>query len=197
MLPCNSSDSSDWLKICLYKYGTCPSIKSCMKQYLIFICDYHSMKCRNKQSCQFRQKDYSQFRNKQLITDFHFTESCSKDIFDFLIDAWWYLWTNCPEVKSKLMKFHTPHQEFTIQNLYALLWCKLHRSTSSQLGTKLYPSIATFVTCGRVAHKTSRQIVGKWIATHHINNQGQLLPCFHFFVYGKLNFYANCAEVSK
>ena len=47
---------------------------------------------------------------------------------------------------------------------------------------KLYPSIATFVTCGRVAHKTSRQFVGKWIATHHINNQGQLLPCFHFFV---------------
>ena len=44
---------------------------------------------------------------------------------------------------------------------------------------------------------TSRQIVGKWIAIHHINNQGKLLPCFHFFVYGKLNFYANCAEVSK
>ena len=160
-----------------------------MKQYLIFICNYHSMKCRNTQSCQFRQKDYSQFRNKQLITDFHFTESCSKDIFDFLIDAWWYLWTNCPEVKSKLMKFHTPHQEFIIQNLHALLWCKLHRSTSSQLGTKLYPSIATFVTCGQVAHKTSRQIVGKWIATHHINNQGRLLPFFHFFVYRKLNFY--------
>ena len=37
----------------------------------------------------------------------------------------------------------------------------------------------------------------KWIAIHHINNQGKLLPCFHFFVYGKLNFYANCAEVSK
>ena len=48
---------------------------------------------------------------------------------------------------------------------------------------KLYPSIATFVTYGRVAHKTSRQFVGKWIATHHINNQKQLLPCFHFFVY--------------
>ena len=81
------------------------------------------------------------------------------------------------------MKFHTPHQEFIIQNLYALLWCKLHRSASSQLGMKLYPSIATFVTCGRVAHKTSRQIVGKWIATHHINNQGQLLPCFHVFIF--------------
>lgn len=197
MLPCNSFDSSDWLKICLYKYGTCPSIKSCMKQYLIFIWDYHSMKCRNKQSCQFRQKDYSQFRNKQLITVFHFTESCSKDIFDFLIEAWWYLWTNCPEVILTFTKFQTPHQEFTAQNLYALLWCKLHRSASSQLGMKLYPSIATFVTCGQPAHKTSRQIVGKWIATHHINNQGQLLPCFHFFVYGKLNFYANCAEVSK
>ena len=97
----------------------------------------------------------------------------------------------------KLMKFHTPHQEFIIQNLHALLWCKLHRSTSSQLGTKLYPSIATFVTCGQVAHKTSRQIVGKWIATHHINNQGRLLPFFHFFVYRKLNFYANYSEVSK
>ena len=81
------------------------------------------------------------------------------------------------------MKFQTPHQEFTIQNLYALLWCKLHRSTSSQLGMKLYPSIVTFVTCGRVAHKTSRQFVRKWIATHHINNWGQLPPCFHFFVY--------------
>ena len=52
MLPCNSSDSSDWLKICLYKYGTCPSIKSRMKQYLIFNCNYHSMKCRKMQSCQ-------------------------------------------------------------------------------------------------------------------------------------------------
>ena len=69
--------------------------------------------------------------------------------------------------------------------------------TSSQVGMKLYPTIGTFVTCGRIAHKTSRQIVGKWIAIHHINNQGKLLPCFHFFVYGKLNFYANCAEVSK
>ena len=170
MLPCNSSDSSDWLKICLYKYGTCPSIKSCMKQYLIFICDYHSMKCRNKQSCQFRQKDYSQFRNKQLITDFHFTESCSKDIFDFLIDAWWYLWTNCPEVKSKLMKFHTPHQEFTIQNLYALLWCKLHRSTSSQLGTKLifrkYLSclMANLSTSIKPRLSTSTQIMSKWFS---------------------------------
>lgn len=177
--------------------GAFPSIKSRMKQYLIFNCNYHSMKCRNTQSCQFRQKDYSQIRNKQPITDFHFTESCSKDIFDFLIDAWWYRWTNCPEVILTFIKFQTPHQEFTIQSLYALLWCKLHRRTSSQLGTKFYPSIATFVTCGRVAHKTSRQIVGKWIATHHINNQGQLLPFFHFFVYRKLNFYANCAEVSK
>ena len=145
----------------------------------------------------FSQRAYPKVENRQLTADFHFTVSCSKDIFDFLIDAWWYLWTNCPEVKSKLMKFHTPHQEFTIQNLYVLLWCKLHRSTSSQLWMKLYPSIATFVTCGRVAHKIFRQFVGKWIATHHINNQGQLLPCFHFFVYGKLNFYANCAEVSK
>ena len=69
--------------------------------------------------------------------------------------------------------------------------------TSSQVGMKLYPTIGTFVTCGRIAHRTSRQIVGKWIAIHHINNHGKLLPCFHFFVYGKLNFYANCAEVSK
>ena len=48
-----------------------------------------------------------------------------------------YLWTNCPEVILTFTKFRTPHQEFTIQNLYILLWCKLHRSTSSQLGTKL------------------------------------------------------------
>ena len=197
MLPCNSSDSSDWLKICLYKYGTCPSIKSCMKQYLIFICDYHSMKCRNKQSCQVQPKSMSQSWEQAANSRFSFYRKLHKDIFDFLIYAWWYLWTNCPEVILTFIKFQTPHQEFTIQNLYALLWCKLHRSTSSQLGTKWYPSIATFVTCGRVAHKASRQIIGKWIATHHINNRGQLLPCFHFFVYGKLNFYANCAEVSK
>ena len=197
MHPCNSSDSSDWLKICLYKYGDCPSIKSCMKQYLIFICNYHSMKCRNKQSCQVQPRAYPKVENRQLIADFYFAVSCSKDIFDFLIEAWWYLWTNCPEVILTFIKFQTPHQEFTIQSLYALLWCKLHRRTSSQLGTKLYPSIATFVTCGRVAHKTSRQIVGKWIATHHINNHGRLLPFFHFFVYRKLNFYANCAEVVK
>ncbi len=153
------------------------------------------------------------------------------------------------------MKFQTPHQEFTIQNLYALLWCKLHRSTSSQLGTKLIfrkqkhcpvsnssasirliPStsrklcrsdsrfsvsyIFNFVpSWHEVFHPTWDEVVSeychfcylwascpqgfpticweKWIAIHHINNQRQLLPCFHFFVYGKLNFYANCAEVSK
>ena len=145
----------------------------------------------------FSQRAYSKVENRQLIADFHFAVSCSKDILDFLIEAWWYLWTNCPEVILAFMKFQTPHQEFTIQNLYALLWCKLHRSTSSQLGMKLYPSIVTFVTCGRVAHKTSRQFVRKWIATHHINNWGQLPPFFHFFVYRKLNFYANYSEVSK
>ena len=31
----------------------------------------------------------------------------------------------------------------------------------SQVGMKLYPTIGTFVTCGRIAHRTSRQIVGK------------------------------------
>ena len=137
MLPCNSSDNSDWLKICLYKYGACPSIKSRLKRIqfsTVTIIAWNVERCNH---AKFRQRDYSQFGDKQLITDFHFAVSCSKDIFDFLIEAWWYLWTNCPEVKSKLMKFHTPHQEFTIQNLYALLWCKLHRSTSSQLGTKL------------------------------------------------------------
>lgn len=128
------------------------------------------MKCRNTQSCQFRQKDNSQFRNKQLITDFHFTESCSKDIFDFLIDAWWYFWTNCPEVSSKLMKFHTPHQEFIIQNLHALLWCKLHRSTSSQLETKLifrkYLSclVANLSTSIKPRLSTSTQIMSKWFS---------------------------------
>ena len=137
MLPCNSFDSSDWVKICLYKYGACPSIKSCMKQYLIFICNYHSMKCRNKQSCQVQPRAYPKVENRQLIADFYFTVNYSKDIFDFLIEAWWYLWTNCPEAILTFIKFQTPHQEFTIQNLYALLWCKLHRSTSSQLGMKL------------------------------------------------------------
>ena len=83
------------------------------------------------------QRAYPKVENRQLIADFHFTVSCSKDIFDFLIEAWWYLWTNCPEVILTFMKFQTPHQEFTRQNLYILLWCKLHRSTSSQLGAKL------------------------------------------------------------
>ena len=49
---------------------------------------------------------------------------------------------------------------------------------------KLYPTIGTFVTCGRIAHKTSWQFVEKWIVTHYKNNQGQLLPCFHFSFIG-------------
>ena len=168
-----------------------------MKQYLIFICNYHSMKCRNTQSCQFRQKDYSQFRNKQLITDFHFTESCSKDIFDFLIDAWWYLWTNCPEVILTFTKFQAPHQEFATQNLYALLWCKLHRSTSSQVGWSCIRALPLSLLVGGVPTRLPNNLSGSELPHITINNQVQLLPCFHFFVYGKLNFYANCAEVSK
>ena len=124
-------------KICLYKYGAYPSIKSCMKQYLIFICNYHSMKCRNKQSCQVQPKSMSQSWEQAANSRFSFYRKLHKDIFDFLIDAWWYLWTNCSEVILTFIKFQTPHQEFTIQSLYALLWCMLHCSTSSQLGTKL------------------------------------------------------------
>nr|DAU17477.1 MAG TPA: hypothetical protein [Caudoviricetes sp.] len=65
------------------------------------------------------------------------------------------------------MKFHTPHQEFIIQNLHALLWCKLHRSTSSQLGTKLifrkYLSclVANLSTSIKPRLSTSTQIMSK------------------------------------
>ena len=117
-----------------------------------------------------RQRTHSQFGNKQLITNFHFAVSCSKDIFDFLIEAWWYLWTNCPEVILTFTKFQTPHQEFTIQNLYALLWCKLNRSTSSQLGTKLifkkYLSslVANLSTSIKPKLSTSTQIMSKWFS---------------------------------
>lgn len=144
------------------------------------------MKCRNTQSCQFRQKDYSQFRNKQLITDFHFTESCSKDIFDFLIDAWWYFWTNCPEVSSKLMKFHTPHQEFIIQNLHALLWCKLHRSTSSQLGTKLI--FRKYLSC--LVANLSTSIKPRLSTSTQIMSKG-----FSFFCFLHFNFVSSWHEV--
>ena len=70
----------------------------------------------------------------------------------------------------KLMKFHTPHQEFIIQNLHALLWCKLHRSTSSQLGTKLifrkYLSclVANLSTSIKPRLSTSTQIMSKWFS---------------------------------
>lgn len=53
---------------------------------------------------------------------------------------------------------------------------------------KLYLTICTFVTCGRVAHKTSRQFVGKWIVTHYKNNHGQLVLHFHF------SFMRNCTS---
>ena len=101
--------------------------------------------------------------------------------------------------KTQTFNFYTNYVEVLFVFLFStfLTLCQVGTKFFTQLGMKLYPSIATFVTCGRIAHKTSRQIVGKWIAIHHINNQGKLLPCFHFFVYGKLNFYANCAEVSK
>lgn len=101
--------------------------------------------------------------------------------------------------KTQTFNFYTNYVEVIFVFLFPtfLTLCQVGTKFFAQLGMKLYPSIATFVNCGRVAHKPSRQFVGKWIATHHINNQGQLLPCFHFFVYGKLNFYANCAEVSK
>lgn len=101
--------------------------------------------------------------------------------------------------KAQSFNFYTNYVEVLFIFLFPtfLTLCQVGTKFFTQLGMKLYPSIATFVTCGRIAHKPSRQFVGKWIATHQINNQGQLLPCFHFFVYGKLNFYANCAEVSK
>ena len=81
MLPCNSSDSSDWLKICLYKYGACPSIKSCMKQYLIFNCNYHSMKCRNKQSCQVQPWSLFPIREQAANSRFPFCRKLPQRYF--------------------------------------------------------------------------------------------------------------------
>ena len=160
MLPCNSSDSSDWLKICLYKYGACPSIKSRLKR----------IQSKSAIMSSSRLRTYSQFGDKQLITEFRFTKSCSKDIFDILLGTWWYLWTNCPEVILLFLKSQSPRQEFTTQNLHALLWCKLHRRTSSQLGTKLifkkYLSslVANLSTSMKLIPSTSTQIISKWFS---------------------------------
>ena len=117
-----------------------------------------------------RLRTYSQFGDKQLITEFRFTESCSKNIFDSLLGTWWYLWTNCLEVILLFLKFQSPRQEFTTQNLHALLWCKLHRRTSSQLGTKLifkkYLSslVANLSTSIKPKLSTSTQIMSKWFS---------------------------------
>ncbi len=85
--------------------------------------------------------------------------------------------------KTQTFNFYTNYVEVIFIFLFSPLstLCQVGTKFYSQLGMKLYPTIGIFVTCGRVAHKTPRQFVGKWIATHHINNQGQLFPCFHFF----------------
>ena len=85
--------------------------------------------------------------------------------------------------KAQPFNFYTNYVEVIFVFLFPtfLTLCQVGTKFFTQLGMKLYPSIATFVTCGQVAHKVSRQFVGKWIAIHHINNQGQLLPCFHFW----------------
>ena len=65
--------------------------------------------------------------------------------------------------KAQPFNFYTNYVEVIFVFLFPLflLWAKLARSCSSQVGMKLYPTIGTFVTCGRIAHRTSRQIVGK------------------------------------
>ena len=93
--------------------------------------------------------------------------------------------------KAQPFNFYTNYVEVIFVFLFPLFLILC------QVGMKLYPTIGTFVTCGALPTGLPDKIVGKWIAIHHINNHGKLLPCFHFFVYGKLNFYANCAEVSK
>lgn len=85
--------------------------------------------------------------------------------------------------KAQPFNFYTNYVEVIFFFLFPtfLTLCQVGTKFVTQLGVKLYPSIATFVTCGQVAHKTSRQFVGKWIAIHHINNQGATSPMFSFF----------------
>ena len=84
--------------------------------------------------------------------------------------------------KTQTFNFYTNYVEVLFVFLFStfLTLCQVGTKFFTQLGMKLYPSIATFVTCGRIAHKTSRQFVEKWIVTHYKNNQGQLVLHFHF-----------------
>ena len=65
--------------------------------------------------------------------------------------------------KAQPFNFYTNYVEVLFVFLFPtfLTLCQVGTKFFTQLGMKLYPSIATFVTCGRVVHKTSRQIVGK------------------------------------
>ena len=67
--------------------------------------------------------------------------------------------------KAQPFNFYTNYVEVLFVFLFPtfLTLCQVGTKFFPQLGMKLYPSIATFVTCGRVVHKTSRQIVGKYI----------------------------------
>lgn len=170
MLPCNSSDSSDWLKICLYKYGACPSIKSCMKQYLIFNCNYHSMKCRNKQSCQVQPWSLFPIREQAANSRFPFCRKLPQRYF--WISNWSLMIPLDKLSRSEIEAYEIPYTSSGIYNTKspALLWCKLHRSTSSQLGTKLifrkYLSclVANLSTSIKPRLSTSTQIMSKWFS---------------------------------
>ena len=65
--------------------------------------------------------------------------------------------------KTQTFNFYTNYVEVIFVFLFPtfLTLCQVGTKFFTQLGMKLYPSIATFVTCGRVAHKASRQYVGK------------------------------------
>lgn len=89
----------------------------------------------------FSQRDYSQIENKQMITNFHFTASCHKDISEFLIEAWWYLWTNCPEVKSELMKSSRRTLVQTVPKHFVSIWDEVNFQKAEALS------------CGQFVHK--------------------------------------------
>ena len=65
--------------------------------------------------------------------------------------------------KAQPFNFYPNYVEVILVFLFPafLTLCQVGTKFFTQLGMKLYPSIATFVTCGRVAHKASRQYVGK------------------------------------
>lgn len=95
-----------------------------MKRYSIFNHIYHITKCRKTQSCRISPKNL--FPIREQVTGVFLRHPIG--IFEEI----------CPSRKWPLIKFPTTRQEFMVQNLHVLLRCKLRRSASSQLETKLF-----------------------------------------------------------